>query len=331
MANPRLSSGVRSFVFATAALWCTGCSSSDGGAPSDGSAAGTGIAGSAAAGSTGSSGSANGGSANSGSANGGSANGGSAAGSGGFGHDGGAGAGSTAGNGAGGGGTGSGGTSTNGGAAGGPGGNGGAAGAGGNAGGSDPGGACQKGQTAADEVLIIGDSYFPAAGGEIVKELRRLSGANYRDRSVPGAKMNAIVTQYDNAGAPQPKVVIMDGGGNDILQNPGCMPGCAQEVQAVTEAKNFFEQLAKDGVKDVVFIFYYDMPVMKAGLDWMRPKMAAECQQSPVPCHFVDNQPLFAGMDASTYTTDGIHPNAAAADKIAKQVWDRMQQDCVAP
>jgi len=41
-------------------------------------------------------------------------------------------------------------------------------------------------------VLIIGDSYFPAAVGEIVRELRRLSGANYQHRSVGGAKMAAI-------------------------------------------------------------------------------------------------------------------------------------------
>jgi lysophospholipase L1-like esterase len=179
-------------------------------------------------------------------------------------------------------------------------------------------------------VLIIGDSYFPAAGGEIVKELRRLSGANYRDRSVGGAKMAAIINQYETAPAPQPKVLIMDGGGNDILQNPGCAPGCAQEMQAVTQARDFFRQAQTDGVQHIVFIFYYDMPVMKAGLDWMRPMMAAECQQSPVPCHFVDNQPLFAGMDASTYTTDGIHPTAAAADIIAGQTWSIMQRDCVA-
>jgi lysophospholipase L1-like esterase len=142
--------------------------------------------------------------------------------------------------------------------------------------------------------------------------------------------MGAIAKSYADNRTPQPKVVIMDGGGNDILQNPGCAPGCAQQLQAVTEAKEFLKQMATDGVSDVVFLFYYDMPSMKAGLDWMRPKMATECEQSPVPCHFVDNQPLFAGMDADTYTIDGIHPTTAAAQIIAKQVWDRMQQECVA-
>ena len=230
---------------------------------------------------------------------------------------------------------GAGGAGGRGGSMGGAGGRGGGAGAAGGGGGSRGGaggaaGTCQRGQVAADEVLIIGDSYFPAAGGEIVKELRRLSGANYRDRSVGGAKMAAIINQYDTAPAPQPKVLIMDGGGNDILQNPGCAPGCTQEMQAVTQARDFFRQAQTDGVQHIVFIFYYDMPVMKAGLDWMRPMMAAECQQSPVPCHFVDNQPLFAGMDASTYTTDGIHPTAAAADIIAGQTWSIMQRDCVA-
>ena len=89
--------------------------------------------------------------------------------------------------------------------------------------------------------------------------------------------------------------------------------------------------MATDGsVKHVVFIFYYDMPVMKAGLDWMRPQMRAACAESPVPCYFADNQPLFAGQDASAYTTDGIHPTAAAAKIIAKQAWDIMVANCIA-
>lgn len=301
-------SGVRPLVFGMVVLLSTGCSSNEG---SGGPVAGAGIGGGAEAGAAGSSS--------------------GAAGAGGVLDRGGAGGGGATSTGtagtqaAGQGGVGAGGTSAGAGGAAGSSGSGGMAGGGGGSAGG-----CQRGQVAANEVLIVGDSYFPAAGGELVKELRRLSGANYRDRSVGGAKMNAIVAQYENAGPPQPKVVIMDGGGNDILQNPGCEPGCAQHVQAVTDARNFFAQMATDGVSDVVFIFYYDMPVMKAGLDWMRPKMAAECEQSPVPCHFVDNQPLFAGMDASTYTTDGIHPTVEAADKIARQVWDRMQQDCVA-
>jgi lysophospholipase L1-like esterase len=192
--------------------------------------------------------------------------------------------------------------------------------------------ACQHGQVAGNEVLIVGDSYFPASNSEIPKELRRLAGgAAYRDVSVSGTKMAAIAASYTRNRTPPPKVVIMDGGGNDILQNSGCAPGCAQEVQAVTDARNFFKTMVMDGsVQAVVFIFYYDMPVIKTGLDWMRPKMAAECAMSPVPCFFADNQPLFAGMDASTYTTDGIHPAVAAADKIANQVWDIMVKNCIA-
>ena len=197
------------------------------------------------------------------------------------------------------------------------------------AGGGD---ACQPGQVAGNEVLIVGDSYFPAAGSALPNELRRLAGgANYRDVSVGGTKMAAIAASYTRNRTPPPKVVIMDGGGNDILQSWSCAsPGCPQHVQAVTDARNFFKTMAMDGVKQVVFIFYYDMPLMKAGLDWMRPRMAAECQMSPVPCFFADNQPLFAGQDASAYTTDGIHPTAAAAKIIAKQAWDIMVTNCIA-
>jgi hypothetical protein len=44
----------------------------------------------------------------------------------------------------------------------------------------------------------------------------------------------------------------------------------------------------------------------------------------------VDVQPLFAGMNASEYTTDGIHPTREAGEIIAGAIWSRMQQDCVA-
>ena len=106
--------------------------------------------------------------------------------------------------------------------------------------------ACQHGQVAGNEVLIVGDSYFPAAGSALPNELRRLAGgANYRDVSVGGTKMAAIAASYTRNRTPPPKVVIMDGGGNDILQNPGCAPGCAQHVQAVTDARNFFRTMRR--------------------------------------------------------------------------------------
>jgi lysophospholipase L1-like esterase len=190
--------------------------------------------------------------------------------------------------------------------------------------------ACQKGQVAANEVLIIGDSLLTAANREIVVELRRLAGANYVDRSAPGARMANIVTQYDNAPAPQPKVVIMDGGGNDVLQNPSCSAGCTQHMQAITTFRTFLQQMSTEGVQHVVFISYYDMPSIAAGNDWMRPRLQAECQQSPVPCHFVDLRTLFVGQASNQYTTDGIHPTVAAADQCSAAIWSTMQQNCVA-
>jgi hypothetical protein len=336
MTNGRLrSSAARYLVLGIVALWFQACGSTGAGGPGSGGSAGSATGGSTTGtgGRVGSGGA--GGTAVAGTGGASAGTGGGDAGSGVGGNGGGIGGRADSGDAAGTGGTGTGGIGT-GGASAGTSGEGGSA--GGGAGGRDGGtggaagsaGGCQRGQVAAEEVLIIGDSYFPAAGGQIVKELRRLSGANYRDRSVPGAKMAAIINQYNTAPPPQPKVLIMDGGGNDILQNPGCAPGCAQHMQAVTQAREFFRRAQMDGVQHIVFIFYYDMPVMKAGLDWMRPQMAAECQQSPVPCHFVDNQPLFAGMNASTYTTDGIHPTAAAANIIAQQTWSIMQRDCVA-
>ena len=273
MTNRRLwSLAARSLAFGIAALWFSACGPTEsGGGGSGGSSPGTGVGGSAGAGSGGSAGSATGGSTGGAGGLVGSGGTGGAAVAGTGGVSAGTGGGDAGTGGAGTGGVGTGGASAGTGGAGGRAGGGaggvgtggasaGTGGAGGRAGGGAGGaagaaGGCQRGQVAADEVLIIGDSYFPAAGGEIVNELRRLSGANYRDRSVGGARMAAIINQYNTAPAPQPEVLIMDGGGNDVLQNPGCAPGCAEHVQAVTQARDFFRQAQMDGVQHIVFIF----------------------------------------------------------------------------
>jgi hypothetical protein len=268
MTNRKLwSLAARSLALGIAALWFSACGPTEsGGGGAGGSSTGIGVGGSAGANSGGSAGSATGGSTGGAGGLVGSGGTGGAAVAGTGGVSAGTGGGDAGTGGAGTGGVGTGGASAGTGGAGGRAGGGaggvgtggasaGTGGAGGRAGGAGgaagAAGGCQRGQVAADEVLIIGDSYFPAAGGEIVNELRRLSGANYRDRSVGGARMAAIINQYNTAPAPQPEVLIMDGGGNDILQNPGCSPGCAQHVQAVMQARDFFRQAQMDGVQHI--------------------------------------------------------------------------------
>ena len=92
--------------------------------------------------------------------------------------------------------------------------------------------ACAKGVTKGSDVLLIGDSFI-ALSRDISKDLNTLArsagalGAtdSYLDKSVSGTQLSGgispqIPVQYTNAAKQAPvKVVIMDGGGNDMLNN----------------------------------------------------------------------------------------------------------------
>jgi hypothetical protein len=55
--------------------------------------------------------------------------------------------------------------------------------------------------------------------------------------------------------------------------------------------------MAQTGVGDIVY-FYYPDPVdaaERALADVLRPLVQEACQGSPVPCHWVDLRPAFAG------------------------------------
>jgi hypothetical protein len=118
----------------------------------------------------------------------------------------------------------------------------------------------------------------------------------------------------------------MDAVAADIAEL-GLCAGLRQEVQAVTDARNSsrrWRRMAPSGRRIHLLLRHANH---EAGLDWMRPKMAAECAASL--SLLADNQPLFAGMDASAYTTDGIHPTGSSR-QIAKQAWDIMVANCIA-
>ena len=140
---------------------------------------------------------------------------------------------------------------------------------------------CVKGQVTPDEVVMLGDSYLDAPWGDVGPTLMMQANATYRHYYIGGASMAwgnpdtqfYIPYQYDpmaktDTSVTSPtdiKVVIMDGGGNDVLiGNTSCEqtapPGntsCVTTVQsAIDKAQSTMQQMAADGVKSIVFFFY---------------------------------------------------------------------------
>jgi lysophospholipase L1-like esterase len=314
----------------TAGNGTTGGSSAGGGAGAGGSSVGGGTGGATANGGTGAGGS-----------------GGSAAGSGGSGAAGGTGRGmggrGSAGDGAAGSAAG---VSANGGLAGmAAGGAGGAA-----AGGSGGSPACEKGTTKGNDVLLIGDSFI-ALSHDITKDLIALArddGAlaasdSYRDNSVSGTQLSGgpspeIPQQYVNGEKTAPaKVVIMDGGGNDMLNNTCSDPpteSCEAIQKAVTAVKDVLVQMGKDGVETVVYFFYPENQknaTQRAKVDVLRTQLQAVCYSSVSPkCYGVDLRPVFDGHFTEYVLSDGIHPTAAGSQASAEAIWSVMQKNCIA-
>jgi hypothetical protein len=187
------------------------------------------------------------------------------------------------------------------------------------------------------EVLVIGDSFL-ALSRDITKRLE-LNARNagilgstdtFRDNSVSGTMLSGgisptIPVQYQNGvNAGTVKYVIMDGGGND------CLGGNVSN--AVTAARSLFEQMGKNGVVKVFYLFYPD-PVgslastLKPKLDTLRPQIQEIVTNSTSPKgYFLDLRPTFEGKYSSYILSDGIHPTTEGSNAAADAIWAEMNR-----
>jgi lysophospholipase L1-like esterase len=215
----------------------------------------------------------------------------------------------------------------------------------------------------ADEIVLIGDSYF-ALSGEITTKLQSLAtaggalatGASYRHYYRSGANMypysdstvTTIPAQFTEAVTTSAdiKYVIMDGGGNDILlENSACIDSddaatpddqtCSTAVNnAITTAKTLFQTMSTAGVEKLIYFFYPHLPTsgkpdVNVMVDDAYPLVQAACAAAPLPCYFIDTRAAFTGHP-EYIGTDGIHPTTAGSDVIAGLIWGVMQDECVA-
>jgi hypothetical protein len=167
-----------------------------------------------------------------------------------------------------------------------------------------------------------------------------MTGERYRDNSrlVNNALAlagNAIEEQYAAASAEGAvKVVIMNGGGADVLVGscPELTPDCPLLTDAAAAASTLFSRMADEGVEHVIFAGYPDPQdaAVREEMDALRPLLENACEASPVPCHWVDLRPTFAGNYASYVEADGLNPTPEGARAAAGALWSTMRQQCIA-
>jgi hypothetical protein len=199
-------------------------------------------------------------------------------------------------------------------------------------------GTCAKGTTKGNEVLFIGESFIAASSiPEETTKLARAAGSlgasdSYVDKSVSGTWIGngQIPTQY-KSNSSGVRFVLMNGGGNDCWQG-------GQEshrTAALSAAKTLFQDMATNGVEQVVYFFYPD-PIgaqfanLTACLDLLRPDMKAVCDAQTKPkCNWVDLRDTWNGHPE--YTSDGIHVAGPGNVPTAGAIFKSMQANCVAP
>jgi lysophospholipase L1-like esterase len=206
--------------------------------------------------------------------------------------------------------------------------------------------ACEKGTVKASEVLFIGESFIAQTGAiprlttQLARDAKTIGASeSYRSTAVSGTQLTTgdIPGQFDSGKAKGPvKVVLMDGGGNDLLFGTDrCMGSYDAKCKEVVDVVHkLFMTMNAAGVKDVVYFFYPDpMGIganIKPAMDILRPEMQKECEGSTdVRCIWVDQRTSWAGK-YDTFTSDGIHPTEAGAMASAKQIWDSMVAHCIA-
>ncbi len=206
-------------------------------------------------------------------------------------------------------------------------------------------GLCGGEMLVANEVVILGDSFFSTTH-EVTGYLEAMArqdgamsdGERFRDYSnltlsTLAAAGPGIATQYEGAQAESDvKVVIMNAGGADILLGCDALdPQCPVLADAVQALEVLFSQMNTDGVEQVVFAGYPN-PVpddISAKMDRLRPLLEQACSESPVPCLWIDLRLTFDGHEDEFVLPDGINPTSRGAEASATALWSAMQESCI--
>jgi hypothetical protein len=208
--------------------------------------------------------------------------------------------------------------------------------------------ACPSRTVSANQVLVIGDSFF-ATTHQITAYLEGLArdagavsvGERYRDRSTLLSNNalalggNGIEDQYTGGvSEAEVKIVIMNGGGADVLLGScdNANASCPVIAAAASAAQALFAQMATDNVEQVVYAFYPDPgdATVKAKMDALRPLLQSACENAPLPCRWLDLRNVFKDHYNDYLQGDQLNPNDAGARATAEAIWAIMKQYCIA-
>ncbi len=201
-----------------------------------------------------------------------------------------------------------------------------------------------------DRVVFLGDSIF-ALSGEIQQNLHARAGGTFRNYTTSGAELEggiiapSLFQQHALAMADPvfSPIVVMDGGGNDILipviatfDPYDCKTQWWEWGRLSRSCKSFIDdlyvdgvdlmnQMYADGVTDVIYLGYYytknglfSLDSLEEAIDYGDLRLSQGCANSIVDCTFIDPRSTIRDRDI---IVDGIHPATSGSNKLADLIW----------
>jgi lysophospholipase L1-like esterase len=200
-----------------------------------------------------------------------------------------------------------------------------------------------------DDVITLGDSIFDLSG-DIQTYLEQEAGQTFRNYTQSGAMLSggviatAIDKQYADAKSANGNIdtVVMNGGGNDllipaILLDPyGCRThwwrwnisrSCKNLVNnSYVTGVNLLNEMAADGVDNIVYLGYYTLPRRNANLtkavNYGDQRLSDACANTVANCSFIDPR---GTVPAEHVLSDNIHPTAEGSRTLADQIWPLLE------
>ncbi|NOH72278.1 SGNH/GDSL hydrolase family protein [Vibrio pectenicida] len=202
-----------------------------------------------------------------------------------------------------------------------------------------------------NDVITLGDSIFDLSGElQQFLESPEMANTTFRDYTLSGAKLSGgivakpVIEQYQDAKADDPNIniVIMDGGGNDILlpamifdpyeckttwYRTELSEKCTSLVNDIyVDTVDLLNEMKQNNVQQVIYLGYYyttgDKTNLHQAIDYGDNRLTDACSNTTVSCQFVDPR---LGITPDDVLSDNIHPNTSGSQKLAHLIWPYLE------
>jgi len=179
------------------------------------------------------------------------------------------------------------------------------------------------------DTLIVGDSIFALTGD--VPDNLKAAGLDFEIRAQVGAKIEQIALQYQTYKEENgvPSLIIMDGGGNNILRGAflECLRGtqkCYEIIDEIyTMKRQITDEMKADGVEKIIYVGIHYLHGWRSPLNIPIDYAMDRFKINDVTTLIDIREPF---KEEGLLLVDGLHPNAKGSKIISDLILLELQE-----